>query len=109
MLLGQILAVKNRFGAYAWSSVGANVISCLGFGVFIAMFGNAAQQPIGFWTPATLALTAGTWTLGVAFQGLVLLIPLKRLGFHFHLRFGVRGIGLRYGPGGRLEPGHRGH
>ena len=95
MLLGQILAVKNRFGAYAWSSVGANVISCLGFGVFIAMFGNAAQQPIGFWTPATLALTAGTWTLGVAFQGLVLLIPLKRLGFHFHLRFGVRGIGLR--------------
>lgn len=59
------------------------------------MFGNAAQQPIGFWTPATLALTAGTWTLGVAFQGLVLLIPLKRLGFHFHLRFGVRGIGLR--------------
>lgn len=74
---------------------GANVISCLGFGVFIAMFGNAAQQPIGFWTPATLALTAGTWTLGVAFQGLVLLIPLKRLGFHFHLRFGVRGIGLR--------------
>ncbi len=95
MLLGQILAVKNHFGAYAWSSVGANVISCLGFGIFIVLFGNAAHQPADFWTPMKLALTAGTWTLGVAFQGLILLVPLKKLGFRFHLRFGVRGIGLR--------------
>ena len=34
-VLGQILAVKNKFGAYAWSSVGANLISCLGFILFI--------------------------------------------------------------------------
>ena len=34
-VLGQILAAKNHFGMYAWSSVGANLISCAGFTAFI--------------------------------------------------------------------------
>ncbi len=94
-VLGQILAVKNRFGAYAWSSVGANVISCIGFTAFIVIFGNHAQSSAGQWTMPKIALTAGAWTLGVAFQAIILFIPLFRLGFRFHWKFGVRGIGLR--------------
>ena len=94
-VLGQILAVKNRFGAYAWSSVGANVISCIGFTAFIMIFGNHAQSSAGQWTTPKIALTAGAWTLGVAFQAIILFIPLFRLGFRFHWKFGVRGIGLR--------------
>ena len=31
-VIGQILAAKDHFTAYAWSSVGANIISCIGFG-----------------------------------------------------------------------------
>ena len=42
-VLGQILAAKGRFATYAWSSVGANVISCIGFGAFIMLFGNAGR------------------------------------------------------------------
>lgn len=94
-VVGQILAAKDHFGMYAWSSVGANVISCVGFTVFILMFGKADKQPLGFWTEEKIALTAGTWTLGVAFQALVLFLPLFKLGIHYRPRLGVHGIGLR--------------
>ena len=94
-VLGQILAAKERFGMYAWSSVGANVISCLGFCLFIWEFGNAAMQPVEWWTNDKIMLTAGAWTAGVAFQALILFAPLTRLGLHYRPRFGLRGIGLR--------------
>ncbi|WP_425605050.1 lipid II flippase MurJ [Bombiscardovia apis] len=94
-VLGQILAAKGRFTAYAWSSVGANVISCAGFLVFIAMFGNAQKQPMDFWSNSKVGLTAGAWTLGVAFQALILFIPLIRSGFVYRPRWGLKGIGLR--------------
>lgn len=94
-VIGQVLAAKNHFGMYAWSSVGANVISCAGFGVFLVMFGHASEQPASFWTQDKLLLTAGMWTLGVAFQALVLFLPLKRAGIHYRPLMGVRGIGLR--------------
>ncbi|MBT1178916.1 murein biosynthesis integral membrane protein MurJ [Bifidobacterium vespertilionis] len=94
-VLGQILAAKERFGLYAWSSVGANVVSCAGFAVFIWMFGNAAMQPVGWWTQDKIAFTAGAWTAGVAFQAVVLFVPLIRMGFHYRPLWGLRGIGLR--------------
>ncbi|WP_369344302.1 lipid II flippase MurJ [Bifidobacterium aquikefiricola] len=94
-VLGQLLAAKGRFTAYAWSSVGANIISCAGFIVFIVIFGNAQHQDLAFWTPMKTALTAGTWTIGVGFQALVLFWPLFRSGFKFTFRWGIRGIGLR--------------
>lgn len=94
-VLGQILAAKGRFTAYAWSSVGANIISCAGFIMFIAMFGNAQRQSIDFWTTGKIGLTAGAWTLGVAFQALMLFIPLIRSGFTYKPKWGIQGIGLR--------------
>lgn len=94
-VLGQVLAAKDRFGAYAWSSVAANVVSCAGFGLFIVMFGNTKGQPLDFWTPDKVGLTAGMWTLGVALQALILVIPLTRLGIKLKPEFGFRGIGLR--------------
>lgn len=94
-VIGQILASKGRFATYAWSSVGANVISCIGFGAFMLMFGNAASQPLEFWTSSRIALTAGMWTLGVAFQGLILFAPLMHCGIRYRPRFGLRGFGLR--------------
>lgn len=94
-VLGQVLAARNHFGAYAWSSVGANIISCAGFVTFILLFGKANQQPAEFWTNDKVALTAGCWTLGVAFQALVLFVPLARLGVRYRPSWGIRGIGLR--------------
>lgn len=94
-VIGQILAAKDHFTAYAWSSVGANIISCIGFGTFIALFGRATEHPLDFWTADKIALTAGTWTLGVAFQALVLFMPLTKIGLKYRPQFGLRGIGLR--------------
>lgn len=94
-VIGQILAAKDHFTAYAWSSVGANIISCIGFGTFIALFGRATEHLLDFWTADKIALTAGTWTLGVAFQALVLFIPLTKIGLKYRPQFGIRGIGLR--------------
>lgn len=94
-VLGQILAAKDNFATYAWSSVGANVISCLGFVLFLVLFGASSQAPLAFWTPSKMALTAGAWTLGVAFQALVLFVPLLRLGFTYRPCFGIHGIGLK--------------
>lgn len=75
-VLGQILAAKDHFLTYAWSSTGANIISCAGFTGFILLFSKANEQPLEFWTADKIALTAGTWTLGVAFQALILFLPL---------------------------------
>ena len=94
-ILGQILAAHERFAAYAWSSVGANIIACAGFGIFIAMFGNASRQLMGWWDQNKIFLTAGMWTLGVAFQAIVLFIPLFQTGYKYRPRMGIRGIGLR--------------
>ena len=94
-VIGQILAAKDHFVTYAWSSVGANVISCIGFGAFIALFGRASEQPVGFWSSDKILLTAGTWTIGVAFQALILFVPLTRIGLRYRPKFGIRGIGLR--------------
>lgn len=94
-VLGQILAAKDHFASYAWSSTGANVISCAGFTAFIMLFGKANEQPLDFWTSSKVALTAGTWTLGVAFQALILFVPLIRLGFKYRPSFGLTGFGLK--------------
>lgn len=94
-VLGQVLAAKGKFAMYAWSSVAANIVSCTGFGVFIAIFGRASRQPAHFWNNTTMLLTAGFWTLGVAAQALVLFIPLKKIGLKYKPSFGISGIGLR--------------
>ncbi|WP_304312848.1 murein biosynthesis integral membrane protein MurJ [Bifidobacterium tibiigranuli] len=94
-VVGQILAAKDHFGTYAWSSVGANVISSVGFVAFIALFGRADRQPLGFWTTGKIGLTAGMWTLGVAFQALVLFLPLRKAGIRYRPSWGLKGIGLR--------------
>ena len=94
-VLGQILAAKDKFAMYAWSSVAANVVSSAGFIIFLVLFGNASRQPLTFWTSDKIALTAGAWTLGVAIQAILLFIPLIQSGYKFRFSWGFHGIGLR--------------
>ncbi|RSX54526.1 MviN-like protein [Bifidobacterium dolichotidis] len=94
-VLGQILAAKNHFATYAWSSVGANVISCVGFIAFIALFGHTNEESMAFWTADKVALTAGAWTIGVGFQALILFVPLIHIGVRYRWHWDIHGIGLR--------------
>lgn len=94
-LLGQVLNARGSFGPYMWAPVVNNVVAIAGLLTFAALFGSGATaHPVGSWTPAKIAVLAGTATLGVATQALVLLVPLRRSGFRFTPRRGWRGMGL---------------
>lgn len=97
-LLGQVLNARGQFGPFMWAPAVNNIISIIGFGAFIAVYGGTATgyvDDLSTWDGPKIALLAGTATLGVAGQALVLVLPLWRAGFRWHLRLGVRGIGLR--------------
>ncbi|NKX92791.1 murein biosynthesis integral membrane protein MurJ [Sanguibacter hominis ATCC BAA-789] len=98
-LLGQVLNARERFGPYMWAPVLNNVVSIVGFGAFIALWGwhtpTSTLSDPSSWTVPQIGLLAGTATIGVAAQALVLLWPLARMGFRFRLAWGPRGLGLR--------------
>ncbi|MFP5334546.1 MAG: murein biosynthesis integral membrane protein MurJ [Actinomycetes bacterium] len=94
-LLGQVLNARGSFGPYMWAPVVNNVVAIAGLLAFVALFGSgAAAHPVETWTPGKIAVLAGTATLGVATQALVLVVPLRRSGFRFTPRGGWRGMGL---------------
>lgn len=101
-LLGQVLNAKSSFGPYMWAPVLNNVVSIAGLGVFIVLFGTgeAGQHAVGTWDAGKIALLAGSATLGVVAQALVLIWPLRRIGFRYTPTFGFRGVGL--GTAGRV-------
>lgn len=95
-LLGQLLNANNRFGAYMWAPVLNNVVAIAGILVFIAVWGQAEANPhtAETWSDAQTWLLAGTTTLGVIAQSVILIIPVKRLGLGLRPKWGWRGIGL---------------
>lgn len=98
-LLGQVLNARRRFGPFMWAPVLNNVVSIVGFGAFIALWGwhspRSSLSDPSSWTTPQIGLLAGTATLGVAAQALVLLWPLARMNFRYRFAWGPRGIGLR--------------
>ena len=98
MLLGQVLNARGKFGAYGLAPVANNIVSLVGFGAFLLVWGGAPQDGIvdlSTWTTAQTTLLAGTATFGIAAQALVLVVALRRSGFRWRFRLGLRGIGLR--------------
>jgi putative peptidoglycan lipid II flippase len=94
-LLGQVLNARGSFGPYMWAPVANNVISIVGLLAFIGLFGaGAGANPLGTWTAGKVAVLAGTATLGVIVQALVLVPSLRRIGFRWRFRTGWRGMGL---------------
>jgi putative peptidoglycan lipid II flippase len=96
-LLGEVLNARSAFGPFMWAPVLNNLVAIAGLGAFIAFFG---ADPTGFrvvsmWGPAEIALLAGSATLGVAAQALILFAFWKRIGLKFKLNFQWRGVGLR--------------
>ena len=96
-LLGEVLNARSAFGPFMWAPVLNNLVAIAGLGAFIALFG---ADPTGFrvvstWGPGDIALLAGSATLGVAAQALILFAFWKRIGLKFKLNFEWRGVGLR--------------
>jgi putative peptidoglycan lipid II flippase len=97
-LWSQVLNARGAFGTVMWAPVANNLVSIGGFVVFIVAFGRYGTLPeghaLGSWTGGMVALLAGTATLGIVVQALILLAPMARLGLTPRWRWGFRGFGL---------------
>lgn len=92
-LLGEILNARRVFGPYAWAPIVNNVVSIAGFLVFILLFGGD-QTEIEGWTAPMIVTLAGTATLGIVAQTVVLALFWRRAGIPLRPDFRWRGMGL---------------
>ncbi len=97
-LLGEVLNARNIFGPFSWAPAINNVVAILGLIAFNLLFGTVFSHPhlqnSSFWTPWMIATLAGTATLGIAGQGLFLMLFWRRVGVRFRPDFHWRGVGL---------------
>lgn len=91
-LLGQVLNTRGRFAAFGWAPAIANLVAIIGLLAFMRLF--QGHVTAAEWTPEMVWWFAGTATLSIVAQALILLVPLWRSGFRWRPRLGVRGIGL---------------
>ena len=95
-IFGEVLNSRSAFGPFMWAPVLNNVVSIAGLGAFIVIFG---ADPTGIrlveaWGGDRIALLAGSATLGVAAQAIILLFSWRKIGLSFRLNFRFRGFGL---------------
>ncbi|MGV1034116.1 MAG: murein biosynthesis integral membrane protein MurJ [Microbacteriaceae bacterium] len=95
-VFGEVLNARKSFGPYTWAPVINNIIALLGLVALMVIFGAdpAGSRSPAEWTPGMIALLAGSATLGVIGQALVLLLFWKRVGLKFALDWKWRGFGL---------------
>lgn len=94
-LLGEVLNARSRFGALMWAPVLANIVSILGLLVLWGMTDPGRIQQTDGWSWAEISVLAGSATLGIAAQALILIIPLRRSGYHFAINWHFRGLEAR--------------
>lgn len=92
-ILGQVLNAHGRFAGFMWAPALANVVAVVGLLTFLRM-GFPQNAAPGDWTPAMVAVLAGSSTLSIVAQGVCLVVPLRRMGFRYRPVWGVRGVGL---------------
>ncbi|MDN5964000.1 MAG: hypothetical protein L0H81_05595, partial [Actinomyces sp.] len=93
-LLGELLNARGIFGPYMWAPVVNNVVGITGLVAFLVMWGPAPGDgvfPVGDFSSPQFWLLAGSATLGVLLQALVLLIPMRNAGVSLRLDFHFRG------------------
>ena len=95
-VFGEVLNSRSAFGPYMWAPVLNNLVSLGGLAVFIAVFGAdpTGARNVTDWGADQIALLAGTATLGVAAQSMILLASWRRIGLKLKLNFHWRGFGL---------------
>ena len=101
-VLGEVLNARRVFGPFTWAPVLNNVVGIAGIVWFIVEFG---ADPDGLrtatdWTPAAIAVLAGSATLGVVLQALILFVSWRKAGLRYRPDFKWRGMGL--GQTGRI-------
>ncbi|MCW2287327.1 putative peptidoglycan lipid II flippase [Leucobacter luti] len=95
-VMGEVLNARSVFGPFTWAPVLNNVIAIAGIIVFIVMFGSdpTGQLAVTAWTPTMIAILAGSATLGIIAQALILFVSWRKAGIRFRPDFAWRGVGL---------------
>ena len=95
-VFGEVLNSRSAFGPFMWAPVLNNLVAIAGLVAFVLIFGAdpAGNRGVTGWDASQVNLLAGTATLGVAAQALILLVSWKRIGVAFRLNFKWRGFGL---------------
>ncbi|TFB91500.1 MULTISPECIES: murein biosynthesis integral membrane protein MurJ [Cryobacterium] len=95
-VLGEVLNARKSFGPFTWVPVLNNVIAIAGLVVFAALYGADPDgvRQAGEFTPVMIAVLAGSATLGVVLQAVVLFYFWHRIGLRFRPDFHFRGVGL---------------
>jgi putative peptidoglycan lipid II flippase len=101
-LLGEVLNARRSFGPFTWVPVLNNVVALIGLVIFGFLFGfdPDGTRGVGEWTPGMVALLAGSATLGIAAQAVILFWFWRRIGLRYRPDFQWRGVGL--GTAGRM-------
>ncbi|WP_308798037.1 murein biosynthesis integral membrane protein MurJ [Agromyces silvae] len=96
-LLGEVLNARRSFGPFTWVPVLNNLVALAGLVVFGLAFGFDPEgtRTIDDWTPTMVAVLAGSATLGIAAQALILFWFWRRVGLRYRPDFQWRGVGLR--------------
>lgn len=96
-VLGEVLNARGSFGPFTWAPVLNNVVALLGVIAFMVVFGvdTGGERSVTEWTSTMVNLLAGTATLGVAAQALILIFFWRQLGLGFRPDFIWKGVGLR--------------
>ena len=94
-LLGEVLNARGVFGPFTWAPVLNNLVAIAGIVVFAVLFGvDPAHRDPASWDTAKVMLLAGSASIGVAAQALILLAFWRRTGLTFRPDFRWRGVGL---------------
>ena len=93
---GEILNARSLFGPYSWTPALNNAFHITGLVIFCWIFGADPDgtAAVERWNLLSQFLIAGTATLGVMAQALVLFLFFKRADIKFKLDFSWRGVGL---------------
>ena len=96
-LLGEVLNARSAFGPFMWAPVLNNVVALIGLVGYVIVFGTdpTGEQSVASWSQSQISWIAGTATLGVIAQALILFVAWKRIGMKLSLNFKWRGFGLR--------------
>jgi putative peptidoglycan lipid II flippase len=95
-VLGEVLNARRSFGPFTWVPVLNNVVAIAGLLVFMAMFGTDpnGERAVTAVTPLMVVVLAGSATLGVIAQSMVLFYFWHRIGLRYRPDFSWRGVGL---------------
>ena len=93
-LFGEVLNARRVFGPFTWAPVVNNIVAIAGLVSFDLLFSSVDVTDAASWTPAMIALIAGSATLGVAAQAFFLVFFWRRAGLRYRPEFRWRGVGL---------------